>query len=557
MKLLQTVIIGLLISLMLVPYTAFATAGSRIIPEKINVGIRFGTSATPIVGIYSKTGLELGTYIGNEFKPIYSFLQNNEIMVRKDSFFMNLNGSFIEYKSDELNDLNNANLQGPIHIQIGDTFSTKEAAEASISALPALGEAPYISYEDGWKVWIGLYTSMANAERAIAQFKTSAPELKFSIIPQDSKRIQVVDRNGKVLFMYNSEKDNYMFRSIPSKDAQPLIRVDGKNFRGTIHFKRYSDSDLTVINQLSLEEYLYGVLPREISGLWPMEAQKAQAVAARTYAIVNMNRHLNHGFDVCSTTHCQVYGGYDAEHVNSTKAVDQTKGKLLTFNGNPVTAFYHSNSGGRTENSENVWSNALGYIKGVDDPYSIGNPNDTWTFVYTKQEIEERLNARDLSVGTIRSITPIEYSINGRVLKLEIIGSNNTIILEKDRIRNVLGYNNIRSTWFEIQGDSDSNISIITAQGTTETILSEKHIITSSGVQKITEPQNFKIFDGSSYMTLTDNSNASSNFVFTGKGWGHGLGMSQWGAKTMADRGYTYEQILLHYYTGVKVEKGF
>jgi len=549
MKLFHRIIIAVVLLIFMLPIGA--AGDSTIIPDQVKIGIRYGTTSTPVIGIYSKNGLELGYFVGNDYKVINSFTQNSELLIRKDGFFMNLNGNFIEYQFDEQKDIDNSNLQGPIHIQIGDSFQTIEEAENYVSTLPALGESPYVVSEDGWKVWIGLYTCQANAEKALNRMKTSVPDLKLNIISQNKKRIQVVDTTGKVLFMYNTDNTNYQFKPMLSKDSLGLIRVDGKNFRGSIFFNRYDDSDLTVINQLNIEEYLYGVLPKEVSGSWPLEAQKAQAVAARNFAVVNINGHSKNGFDLCSTTHCQVYGGYDVEHPNSTKAVDLTKGKLLTYNGKVITAFYHSNSGGKTEDSENVWSFPLEYIRGVEDPYSIGQPNDNWTYVYTKQEIEVVLSSKDMSIGSLNSITPIEYSTNGRIIKLEVNGITDKKILEKDKIRNILGYNNIKSTWFQVETDSDVAVLSANNQSPTKTTLSSKFFITGDGIKKVKDNQNINIYSGKSYSVI---SSTPTKYVFIGKGWGHGLGMSQWGAKTMAEQGFTYEQILTHYYSGTKVE---
>lgn len=543
-------IIFVFVFFMIVLPTFEAVGLSKRAPEQVRIGIRYGTSATPLTSILSKNGLEIGYYIGNEFKIIDSYISSEELLVRKDSYFMNLNGSFIEYEFDEQKDNDNINLQGPIHIEIAHSFSSYEDAQSFIEALPPLGYSPYVVSEEGWRVWLGLFTSQSNAENAVQEIKSITNDLKLRVVPQNSKRIQITDKTGKVLLMYDGENNNYQFKPMLSKDLLGVIKVDGKNFRGSIYFKRYTDSDLTVINQLNIEEYLYGVLPKEISGTWPLEAQKAQAVTARNFTLVKLNEHSNYGFDLCSTTHCQVYGGYDVEHPNANKAVDQTKGQFLTYNGELVTAFYHSNSGGRTENSENIWSFPLEYIKAVDDPYSIGQPNANWTFSYTKQQIEDILVSKGMDVGLIISITPLEYSENGRVLKLEINGSKNKIVLEKDKIRNILGYNNIKSTWFQIESDGDVTVLSGVNQNSTKTSLASKYVATDSGIVKM-NTENINIYNGKELISV---SIAPDKFVFTGKGWGHGLGMSQWGAKTMAEQGFTFEQILTHYYTGTKIE---
>ncbi|WP_168198266.1 SpoIID/LytB domain-containing protein [Crassaminicella thermophila] len=543
----------LLILIIILPFQVNANTQSKLI-NQVKIGIRFGDSATPLVSMYSPSGLELGYYIGNEFKSMISFIENEEIIIRKDSYFMEINGTFIEYDFDSQSDSYNTNIQGPIHIQIGDKFDSLDEANSFKKSLPDLMDNTYIVYEDGWRVWIGLYSSYSDAEAAFSNIKALISNAELRIIAKDSKRIQVLNKSGKVLFMYNTSNETYHFRPIPQKDNPSVIQLDGKSFRGTIIINRYLDSDLTVINQLDLEEYLYGVVPREISGDWPLEAQKAQAVAARSYAIVNLNRHKDYGFDLCSTIHCQVYGGYSSENPITRRAVDETKGEVLTYNGKVVTAFYHSNSGGHTEDSESVWSNSLGYLRGVEDPYSIGEPNDKWTKVYTREQIEEILASNGLSVGRLENITVEERSKNGRVLKVVFYGSKGNKTLEKGQIRNIFGYNNIKSTWFDIMSNADSTVKVLSDLNELpqEIRTVNKYIITAEGIKEI-ELQN-KYMDNGNKMKVIPTPTGSDQYLFTGKGWGHGLGMSQWGAKKMAEEGFKYKQILTHYYTGTKIE---
>ncbi|QXM05927.1 SpoIID/LytB domain-containing protein [Crassaminicella indica] len=540
--------------------------------DQIKIGIRFGENATPLVSMYSPDGLKLGYYEGGSFIDIINFLIDKEIFVRKDGYFMHINNTFIEYDFDRQRDSYNTNIQGPIHIQIGSAFSSREEANEFLNSLSALKDDPYLVYEDGWRVWTGLYTNYSDAEEAFEMIKALFPDIDLRIISKDDKRIQVLNKYGKVLFMYNTRNKDYYFKSFSG-----IIELDGKKFRGSMMIKRYLDSDLTVINQLGLDEYLYSVVPKEMSGDWPIEAQKAQAVAARSYAVLNLNRHKNYGFDLCSSIHCQVYGGYSSENPRTQRAVDETKGKVITYDGKVVAALYHSNSGGHTEDSENVWSNPLGYLRGVEDPYSIGVPNDHWTKVYKKQQIEDLLSSHGMFVGSITNIIVKERSSNGRVLKLEIQGTNGNQILEKGQIRNIFGNRNLKSTWFDIVNNStdsgklaeEANFEdkyVITAEGVKKIKLQnqyidngreksliniqDKYIITDKGLDKI-ELKNKELNreDKSKF-----NSTGADQYVFIGKGYGHGVGMSQWGAKKMAEQGFTYEQILSHYYTGIRIE---
>lgn len=544
--------VALCILLLVVPLSVHGIDPSKL-PQEMKVGIRFQDTAAPLVMLYAQSGLELGFYTGNQFNRIEGFVENDDIMIRKDSYFLNMNGSFIEYSFDEQRDSGNANIHGPIHIQVEGKFNTRQDAQAFLNSISSKITNLYLVYEDGWRVWQGLYTTASNAQAGVETLKNQVPQAEYAIIPQNSGRIQVLTKAGKVLMMYNPGSSDFHFRAVPDKSGEDIVRLDGKTFRGSIIVKRLSGSDLTVINNLGLEEYLYGVVPREVSGSWPIEAQKAQAVAARNFAVNRVKLHGQHGFDVCATTHCQAYGGYSIEHPTSRKAVDETKGKLITYNGKAIEAYYHSNSGGQTEDSENIWTNPIAYIRGVKDPFSIGAPNDTWTYTMSKKQAQDILVSKGLDVGTLLDMMVTEYSRNGRAIKLEINGTMGKKIIEKDKIRATFGYNNIKSTYFTINaGGGETYILADLSQPPQKVNIKSSYILTGDGLKEsgtLTTPM---IFNGVEYKTAQ--SGISEDIMITGKGWGHGLGMSQWGAKKMAEEGYTYEQILTYYYTDVKVE---
>ena len=543
---------ALCIVLLVLPLSVHATNLPKL-PQEIKVGIRFQDTAAPLVLLYSQSGLELGFYTGNQFNRIDSFVENDDIMVRKDSYFMNMNGSFIEYNFAEQRDASNTNLQGPIHIQVGNKFNTREDAQVFLNGLASKITNLYIVYEDGWKVWQGLYTTTANAQNGVENLKNQVSQTDFSIVQPNSGRIQVLTKAGKVLLMYNPGSTDFHFRAVPDKSGVDSIRLDGKTFRGSVIAKRLSGSDLTVINNLGLEEYLYGVVPREVSGSWPIEAQKAQAVAARNFAVNRVKFHGQHGFDLCSGTHCQAYGGYSIEHPTSRKAVDDTKGKRITYNGKAIEAYYHSNSGGQTEDSENIWTNPIAYIRGVKDPFSIGAPNDNWTYTLSKKQAQDILISKGLDVGTLLEMTVTESSRNGRAIKLEINGTSGKKILEKDKIRATFGYNNIKSTYFTLNaGGGETYILADLSLPPQKVNIKNSYLLTGNGLKESSTLSTPYIFNGVDYKTTQ--SGISDDIMITGKGWGHGLGMSQWGAKKMAEEGYTYEQILTYYYTDVKVE---
>nr|PZN03836.1 MAG: hypothetical protein DIU66_06445 [Bacillota bacterium] len=312
-----------------------------------------------------------------------------------------------------------------------------------------------------------------------------------------------------------------------------FLSLNGKRYRGVIEFLPSSNGGLTAINELGLEEYLYGVVPNEMPSSWPMEALKAQAVAARSYAVYTVLQKAGKAsFDVTSGTSDQVYSGYDGEQPRTNEAVDATRGQVLMYQGKPALALFHSNSGGITENSGDAFSTQLPYLISVEDKFSLLAPNCSWV------EKIPRTQIYDLEI--------LERSASGRVKKILISGKDGDKVLSGAEIRSTL---QLKSNLFEVAKES---VFYVTADGVDvmpmdqlkgktavsgdkQGILSvsEVHIIGSQGSKK------FPLTEG--YIEIR------------GKGSGHGVGMSQWGAKVMAENGYTYEDILLHYYTGVEL----
>ena len=193
----------------------------------------------------------------------------------------------------------------------------------------------------------------------------------------------------------------------PKKDNDPyLLKVNGKRYRNYIEIRRYSDSDLTLINILNIEQYLYGVVPAEIEADAPIEAIKAQAVAARTYTYRNLNRYEKWGFDLTDTVSSQVYNGYDAERATTNRAVDETKGKKMLYNGSLAHVYYFASSGGMTANVKEVWGSEIPYLVSVPDPYeSETSRNYIWEKTLTAEEIKKILFISGVEIGDIVSVS--------------------------------------------------------------------------------------------------------------------------------------------------------
>lgn len=259
-----------------------------------------------------------------------------------------------------------------------------------------------------------------------------------------------------------------------------------------------TEKGLTAVNWVDLEEYLYSVLGGEMDARWHPEALKAQAIAARSYALYRRQRQqTNPLYDVGNTPdRWQIYKGVIAEHPKIYAAVDTTAGQVLTHNNQIIESVFHACSGGHTENVEDVWGNSLPYLRAVPD-FDLSTPNLAkiaprckWQKSFSSTEISKKFP----EVGDVKEIKPVELSPFNSVKKLQIVGEKGIKELKGEQVRTSLKLNSTRFTVSKKEDDT---------------------------------------------------------FVLNGLGWGHGLGMSQYGASYLANQGYNHLQILNHYYKNV------
>jgi stage II sporulation protein D len=328
-------------------------------------------------------------------------------------------------------------------------------------------------------------------------------------------------------------------------------------FRGSFTVKPGQDRPL-VLNILDMENYLKGVVPSEMPALWHAEAVKAQAVVARSYAYVDVAKSEFLEMTVAS----QVYKGKMAEHPNSTKAVLDTAGMYVTYGGKPVKTFFYSSSGGITENAEDVWGNPVPYIRSVEDKFDRyqGNTHYGWEKVVPASTISQKLNLPNTQMllslqvasrtegGNAKQVVATIYDRTSNTLSTkQLLG---TSVKYPDAYRSFFG--GLKSSKFSVSSDASS--SIMNGSGAIEktNYLVGYKIQKADGTTEYIEDLNIKVRtkDGSSLLSAYP-----TNFTFKGDGYGHGAGLSQWGARGMAEAGYSYDAILKHYYTGVEVKK--
>lgn len=319
----------------------------------------------------------------------------------------------------------------------------------------------------------------------------------------------------------------------PLATAGAVKITDGYQYRGALEFmKSPRRQGLTVVNVVPMEQYLYGVVGKEMSPSWHPEALKAQAVAARTYAVSHKNYFASRGFDMTDDTSSQVYAGINGESPSIRQAVDATRGEILTYGGKPIEAYFMATAGGWTENSENVWGSHVPYLRGVSDR-SSAMPSYRWSVTTTPEKLAANLKAAGKGVGTVRSITisPLakrpmhapDRGVSGRVRSLQVNGSAGSVKVTGNAFQSLFG---LKSTLFDFY----------------------------QGKGTAPDPES-----GKTAHAATMSLKAGQPLVIYGFGWGHGLGMSQYGAYQMAresgnEKGY-YRKILTHYYSGTKIEK--
>lgn len=290
-------------------------------------------------------------------------------------------------------------------------------------------------------------------------------------------------------------------------EASELLAADATPYRGVLEVLPGEGARIHVVNVVPLEDYLRGVVPNELApeAFPQIEAQKAQAVAARSYVLAHLGDYASRGYDVCATAACQVYRGASSEHPLTDRAVAETRGVVATWRGRPIHAFYTSTCGGHTEEGTAVFEDGAPYLRGVACPteQALTDPAErggSWE-VRLRPDQVARAVARYGNVGRVVDLVPTRVGVSGRVVELRVVGTEGDLDLRGQRVRLGLG---LRESLFVLHKETGP-------QGDVE------------------------------------------RFVITGKGWGHGVGLCQVGASGMARAGASFEDILRHYYTGVAV----
>jgi stage II sporulation protein D len=317
-----------------------------------------------------------------------------------------------------------------------------------------------------------------------------------------------------------------------------------------------------LINRLGMEKYVRGVVPSEMPASWPMEALKAQAIAARSYAYTQ-TQNSKPGSYLEMTVTSQVYGGINKETARSNTAVKETADMYATYNNVPIQAYFHSSSGGHTENSENVWKNSVPYIRAVVDPYDKHPKNTHYGWETTGQatSISQNLKLKSNQIltgikvierGPSNSAKQVSASVYDKTTKTSSnINIVSNLISTPDSLRSFFG-TSLKSIKFNVYADSEVKIKLADGSEKSSTALVGYKLQVADGTTTYIEDLNLPVKTSTATVTVKTRPSA---YRFKGDGWGHMLGMSQWGAYGMAEAGFTYDQIIRHYYTGVEIKQ--
>ncbi|MGH2449669.1 MAG: SpoIID/LytB domain-containing protein [Candidatus Limnocylindria bacterium] len=332
-----------------------------------------------------------------------------------------------------------------------------------------------------------------------------------------------------------------------------LLVYNDRVFRGTLELALDDQGDMIVVNTVRTGDYLASVVGAEIPSTWAGEALAAQAIAARTYLATHLGRHR--AYDLEGDVRDQAYSGLGTATEPATRAVLRTAGVIATYRGAAIEALYSANAGGETENSENVFVTALPYLRSVPSPEdrvaetsSWGRTSWEWTKEITAPDLGSYLRVRDLDVGEPLRIELVSVSPTGRVLRARVIGTTATRDVGKDATRFSFG---LRSSLFTVRVEPPGAEELVpyTQAERVRTLenLGAERLRTAYAIRRGPDREILEMKVAGHIYRLP------ARFVFSGRGFGHGVGMSQWGAQGMALQGKSAEEILKHYYRGIEL----
>ena len=533
MKILFRTILSFILALSLTGFSCLAVDAAEY-EDTLRVGIYYGSGAVSDITFENQSGFSAGFSLGREFFPVTSILASSVSI--SSTFSLPFSVLYSTHKTyDEL----------LIHLE--------ELKLQGMDVFPGY-------YNDLYCVFGGKYQNNNDALWAAENLAVKGTVAEFS-----SKVLALTDVSGKVVFAIDSAEAGLAVFCADYETEDSLMKISGANkgtYRGGFECKKLSADGLTVVNIVSVESYLYSVVCREMSSSWPVEALKTQAVCARNFALGRINYHKQYGFDVCRTVCCQAYSTTADQSESVHTAVDETRGELLFYENDLVQAVYSSSMGSSTENVKNVWGSSFPYLVSVENPYEDTENiyNGKWTKTLTKARATEIMKSRGYEIGDVTEIKALEYTDAGRVLKLLVKGTNGEKIFERESCRTIFSEATYSQKYTVGTGGMTTHPVVYVETGDkTQTKTLNSAVVLSSSKKTSSLSEKYIVSNGKSTKTYQTQKieGDKDTFVFSGEGWGHGVGMSQYGAKGMAEAGFSYQEILTHYYSGTHLEKAY
>ena len=360
-------------------------------------------------------------------------------------------------------------------------------------------------------------------------------------------------------------QSDQMLLSAAEDPDERIITIDEKQYRDGVSYIAAGDV-LTVINRITLEHYLLGVIANEMGAYYPEEALKAQSVAARSFTVANLNKHRYYGFDLCDSTNCQVYRGVSSETVQTTAAVQATDDLVMRSEGKIASGMYYAYSSGHTLNSEDVWTTSSSYLKGITDEYA---GEYIWRASVSFDTIKGKLQDLGYRPGDILSVQVKERLENTAVRSILIETDSGDFTVEKWSVVSALGGSSLVKSQFFYIGNSDYPQADDVLEGTVYTTGKASYdadeafcVLGSDGIVHEIAVEDAYVTNGKTTLSAASQMNSSysdeiaedGTVYFTGFGFGHGVGMPQVSARNMANAGKSFRQILQYYYTDITIE---
>lgn len=516
--------------------------------SKVRVGLSYGDNGVPAAKFQNVSGNNVGYRIGfyntgNIFCELFSTKESQIAVIKNKNIWITSSDDYYDVKPSS-----HKYYIGCYHLQLNQSFGSASAAMDLAGVFSQLGYQAFPAYINGsFRLRIGEFLTSDDATTAMKKL-VSSTGLGFNVVGNSTTCFTATKTGSdKILF----QLDSY---SVPMA-IEPLSKETWYNkykYYGTFELRRVYGNDITVINIVEINDYVKGVVPYEVSPSWPIEAQKAQAVCAKSYACNNLNKHKSMGFDLCNTTDCQVYYGTNQATATSDSAVDSVKGIYVTYGGQIAMTYYHSNSGGHTEDVENIWGSYVPYLRGVEDIH-LENPRP-YSLTLDLNKINQILQLKGYTEQKVIDYYVSRTSRAGNVLEVTFTQEDGTSLkFSGDKARTVLNNSSLGVSMSSHRFSITPIIGIFINKSLVQTEVSSLHAIGEDGTittLNVQTPSNVKAITDKGIVSLAPN---NISFTINGTGSGHHVGMSQSGARYMAGKGFSYEDIIKFYFAGVEI----